>query len=103
MDPIVSPTRWHQWAMKGAGNVLAKVLDDLDGRFPHEWKRLNGEELRSYQPLVRPGSAWYAYEMTPSCAGITLSLEQFIVAALLHARVQQGGGRQHVDTKRWKV
>jgi hypothetical protein len=26
--------------------------------------------------------------------------EQFIVAALLHARVQQGGGRQHVDTKR---
>ncbi len=91
MDPIVSSTRWHQWTMKGAGNVLTKVLDDLDGRFPHEWKRLHGAELQPYQPLVRPGSAWYAYEMTPSCAGITLSLERFGDSELRGGRVWFAG------------
>ncbi len=76
MEPVESATRWHQWSVKGAGGVLTEVLDRLDATAPREWKRLLGEQLRPYQAVVRPGSAWYSLETSTSHAGATLSVPQ---------------------------
>lgn len=76
MEAVESANRWHQWSVKGNGNVLAQVIDGLDSRCPHGWLRLGGEDLKSFQPLVRPGSAWYFLETTPSYVGTRLSVEQ---------------------------
>jgi hypothetical protein len=90
MEPVESANRWHQWSVKGTGGVLTQVLDHLDATTPHEWKRLRGEELRPYQPLVRPGSVWYSLETTPSHAGVTLSVERFRDSELRGGRVWFG-------------
>lgn len=75
MEAVESANRWHQWSVKGSGNVLTQVLDGLDSRCPHGWLRLRGEELQRFQP-VRSGSAWYSLETTPAYVGMTLSIEQ---------------------------
>jgi hypothetical protein len=91
MEPIEKSTRWDRWKMMGASDVLTKVLRDLELRFPNEWKRLSGEELNSHLRFVQPGSAWYAFTMTPSCAGITLSLERVGDSELRGGRIWFAG------------
>jgi hypothetical protein len=76
MEPVDCANRWHQWAVKGTGDVLTQVLDHLDSTIPHEWKRLQGEELQPFQPLIRPGSLVYSLETTLSHAGVTLTVER---------------------------
>ena len=87
MEPVECANRWHQWSVKGACGMLTQVLDHLDAATPHKWKRLQGEELRSYQILVRPGLAWYSLETTPSHAGVTLSVERIRDSELRGGRV----------------
>lgn len=87
MEPVESANRWHQWSVKGSGDALTQVLDHLDATTPHQWKRLRGEELRPYQTLVRPGSAWYSLETTPSHVGVTLSVERIRDSELRGGRV----------------
>src|SRR5262249_50735185 len=87
MEPVECANRWHQWSAKGNGGVLTQVLDRLDAATPYEWKRLRGEELRPYQTLVRPGSAWYELETTPAHVGVTLSVERIRDSELRGGRV----------------
>ena len=91
MEPVESANRWHQWSVKGSGSVLTQVLDHLDATTPQKWKRLRGEELRPYLSLVRPGSAWYSLEATPSHAGVTLSVERLRDSELRGGRVWFAG------------
>jgi hypothetical protein len=87
MDPVESAARWHQWSVKGSDGVIAQVLDRLEATAPPEWKRLREEELQPYQPLVRPGSAWYSLDVTPVHAGVTLSVERLRDTELRGGRV----------------
>ena len=91
MEPVESANRWHQWSVKGAGGILAQVLDCLDARRPHGWTRLRGEDLQRFQPLVRPGSAWYSLETTPAYVGVTLSVERLRDSELRGGRVWFSG------------
>src|SRR5947209_8462813 len=91
MEPVECANRWHQWSVKGTADVLAQVLHRVDGTIPQGWKRLQGEELRPYQTLVRPGSAWYALESAPSHRGVTLSVEQIQDSELCGGRVWFAG------------
>ncbi len=76
MEAVESANRWHQWSVNGTGNVLTQVIDGLDLNCPHGWLRLRGEDLKSFQSLVRPGSAWYSLVTTSAYAGVRLSVEQ---------------------------
>lgn len=98
MDPVESANRWHQWSAKGAGAVLTQVIDRLDATAPHEWKRLRGEELRPYQSLVRPGSAWYSLETTLFHAGVTLSVERLRDSELRGGRVWFASPSSPIET-----
>jgi hypothetical protein len=91
MEPVESANRWHQWSVKGAGDVLTRVLEGLEGSRPRGWARLRGEELRPYQPLVRPGSVWYSLESTPGSVGVTLSVERLGDSELRGGRVWFSG------------
>jgi hypothetical protein len=87
MDSVESANRWHQWSVKGSGDVLTQVLDHLDANLPHGWKRLSEKELESLQSSGRPGSAWYSFETTPSYPGVTLGVERINDSELRGGRV----------------
>lgn len=91
MEPVESANRWHQWSVKGTVGVLTQVLDRLEAGHPHGWTRLRGEDLQPFQPLVRPGSAWYSLETTPADVGVTLSVERLQDLELRGGRVWFSG------------
>jgi hypothetical protein len=91
MDPAEGSSRWHRWAVKGAGSQLSQLLDVLDAHLPAGWKRVTGDALLPYESLVRPGSAWYAIDTTPSHVGATLSLERLGESELRGGKVWLAG------------
>ena len=87
MEPVESANRWHQWSVKGTGTVLTQVLDHLDAKAQHGWKRLRGEALQRYGSLVRPQAAWYCVETSPSHVGVTVSVDRLRDSELRGGRV----------------
>ena len=94
MEAIENANRWHQWSVKGTSAILTQVLDNLATKHPRGWRRLSGEDLQPFQPLVRPSSTWYSLEAASTGVGVTLSVERVRDLELRGGRVRFAGSPQ---------
>jgi hypothetical protein len=73
MNPIEASSRWHRWIVRGTAGAVSMLLSRLEANLPPGWKRLNGNDLRHFQPLAGQDSALYALDTTPR---VTFSLKR---------------------------
>src|SRR5258708_26629683 len=91
MDPVKGDLRWHRWVVSGAGGAISQLFGVLDANLPTGWKRLTGDDRLPFHSLVRPESALYAIDPSPTHRGVTLSLEPVGESQLRGGRVWFSG------------